>query len=292
MVLKGVGGFYSVALLDKPEQPVTQCVIRGKMKQGGPDRPVVAGDEVLVQIGEDGQGVVTQALPRRIVLTRPVVANVDRVVVVMAATSPEPDLSLLDRLLVQVERLDLEAVICFNKCDLVTEYRLHKLSGPYRKIGYTVLNTSAVEGRNIPRLRSLLAGRVATLAGPSGVGKSALVNALKGVQTHHEGEISVKTQRGKHTTREVELLPLANGGFLADTPGFSSLNFKDITPQETARCFPEFAEAAEDCRFATCMHDREPDCGVKEAVKDGRIPEHRYQHYLDLLAEARQNSRW
>ncbi|WP_347487921.1 ribosome small subunit-dependent GTPase A [Desulfoscipio sp. XC116] len=284
VIIKAYGGFYFVRAEDK----VLECAIRGKIRrQRG---QVLVGDRVRLRSVNDAQGVVEDILPRGTELVRPPIANVEQSVIVFAIGNPEPNPSLLDRFLVQSQVAGITPVICFNKNDLFDEAEPN-IVNRYRKTGHTVLLASAKTGACIDELREVLKGRVTVLAGPSGVGKSSLLNALQPGLSLKTGDISNKLKRGKHTTRHVELIPLAGGGLVADTPGFSSMHLPSMRREELAGYFIEFAEHEERCRFAGCLHYREPGCAVKDAVERGRIAELRYRNYLDFLKEVMEAER-
>lgn len=278
VVTKGYGGFYYVYTPDG----LWRCTLRGKFRYRG--EQVLVGDRVLVRAVGDRVGTIEQLLPRKVSLVRPPVANVEQVIIVMAATEPDPDLYLLDRLLVSVGVSGLDAVICVNKIDLVD---VGALSWPrvYRDISYPVVAVSAATGVGLEQLIGLLAGRISVLAGPSGVGKSSLLNALVPGLALKTGEISRRLRRGRHVTRHVELLVLPQHGLVADTPGFSSLHLPPMEREHLAELFPEIERYRGQCRFAVCLHHREPDCRVKEAVAKGEIASWRYEHYVSFLEE-------
>jgi ribosome biogenesis GTPase len=278
VVTKGYGGFYFVYT----REGLWRCTLRGKIRYRG--EQVLVGDRVLVRPTGDGVGTVEEVLPRKTSLVRPPVANVDQVVIVMAAAEPEADLYLLDRLLVSVGATGLEAAVCVNKADLVESAEPSWVK-VYRRTGYPVVTTSAVTGTGLDRLVDLLAGKVSVLAGPSGVGKSSLLNALVPGLALKTGEISRKLRRGRHVTRHVELLVLPQHGLVADTPGFSSLYLPPLAREQLAGLFPEMEEYRGRCRFAVCLHYREPDCRVREAVAEGKIAPWRYEHYVRFLEE-------
>ncbi|MBO8142234.1 MAG: ribosome small subunit-dependent GTPase A [Firmicutes bacterium] len=279
-VLRGIGGFYRV-LLDNGR--VVDCRPRGRLRLQ--PAGLLAGDRVDVSVLPDGTGAVEAVHPRRSRLRRPPVANVDRVVAVMALADPEPNLLLLDRLLTMAEASELDVLVCWTKADLAGREQAERLAGLYRRAGYPAVVTSSRTGEGIEQLQQALAGRLSTLAGPSGVGKSALLNALVPGLSRATGEVSRKLRRGRHTTREVELLRLPRGGLVADTPGFSQLELTEIGKNRLGLLMRDIARFAAECRFPGCLHRREPACSVRAAVDRGDIDRGRYRHYLIFLDE-------
>lgn len=279
IVIKATSGYYTV----QSESGQFVCSLRGRLRKD--DTIVTVGDRVQVEEVRPGVGVIETVFPRKSELIRPRVANVDQAVIVCALTQPEPDLNLLDRLLVVVDKEGIGAILCFNKADLVSEYMGRKIARPYRKAGYTALVTSAMTGKGVKRLKSFLKGKISVFAGPSGVGKSALANAIEPGLTLETGEISEKLGRGRHTTRHAQLLALQAGGFLVDTPGFSKLSLDGIEKEELRFYFPEFLRYEGLCRFLGCLHHREPDCAVRAALQSGEIARSRYDHYIQFLEE-------
>lgn len=278
----GVGGFYETAL-DGGER--IRCRLRGRFRKDGM-RPLV-GDRVRVQVGPtpDSDGVIEEILPRRSQLTRPPIANVDQAVIVLACAEPAPDRFYLDRLLVHVFHHGLDAVLCLNKADLVPREEAEGWIAPYREVVKAALVVSAHAGWGIEELTEVLRGRISTMAGPSGVGKSALLNAISPDFQRRTGDVSRRLGRGRHTTRAVELLALPGGGWVADTPGFSQLDVTDIPPESLGGLFPDLARYIPDCRFPGCAHLKEPDCAVRQAAKEGAVPPWRYRHYQLLMEE-------
>lgn len=275
-ILSGVGGTYEV----QTEQEKLLCSLRGRLRLS--DERVLVGDRVLVT-KEGERGVVEQILPRTSMLKRPPIANLDQVIAVFAVQDPMPSLILLDRILVNAELVNLPSVIVFNKGDL-NQSEAEKLQSMYEGISYQTLITSAEEGLGLDALKKLLRGKTSSLVGPSGVGKSSLLNALDPSLNLETQAVSTKVQRGKHTTRSVQLIPLA-GGYVADTPGFSQLTLGPDQQGELQGAFRDFQVFAADCRFRGCLHRHEPSCAVKDAVERGEIFPHRYEHYLVLLDE-------
>jgi ribosome biogenesis GTPase len=289
-IMKALSGFYYVRPDDEPETLV-QCRARGVFKKKG-ITPLV-GDRCRFEREETGEGTVTEILPRTTELIRPPVANADTAVLVFSIVNPELNLLLLDKFLVHTEHAGLDNVIVLSKADLAGDALEDAQAAArlYAGIGYTVLFTSAVTAEGIDRLTERLAGRFAVVAGQSGVGKSSLLNAmLPGIRLA-TGEVSTRLGRGRHTTRHVELIPLPNGAIIADTPGFSQLDFAGIEPEALSACFVEFAPYAEACRYRGCTHRREPGCAVREAVEEGKLAASRYEHYGIFFDELREKKR-
>jgi ribosome biogenesis GTPase len=283
IIVRAYSSFYYV----KVDQEIWECKLRGKFRQT--KERVLTGDRVLVQAIASGRGVIEKVLPRDRELIRPPVANVHQVVIVMALTSPDPNLGLLDRLLVLTEEESLEPVIVFNKADLATPERRADLVQLYSRAGYPVLLTSAFTGQGIAELKDCLKEKISVLAGPSGVGKSSLLNQVQPGLTLRTSEVSRKIGRGRHTTRFVELLSLEDGGLVADSPGFSVLSLPRMKREELSGYFRELAEFTGRCRFNSCLHRSEPSCQVKQALEEGLIDERRYASYLTLLQEVIEN---
>jgi len=262
---------------------VLECRPRGRLRYH--DEKVLAGDIVRVSPASPGFGAIDEILPRRNSLSRPPVANVDQVVLVFSFHGPELDLHLVDRFLILVAAAELPAVLCLNKMDLASDPEIASVQGVYEKVGYRTLIASARTGQGLDGVRDLLGGRLSVLAGPSGAGKSSLLNALSPELGLRTGDLSRKIHRGTHTTRHVSLLPIGQGGMVADTPGFTHLELKDVKPADVSWHYPEIAALGGECRFRGCVHRAEPDCRVKEAVGEGSVDGGRYQRYLSLLKE-------
>jgi ribosome biogenesis GTPase len=283
IIMKGYSGFYYV--LDEKER-IWECSLRGRHRI---DRQTfLPGDRVVCTIVNEttGKAVIEEVLPRRSELDRPLVANVDQVVIVMALANPVPDLQLLDRLIIMAECHQVNPVICFNKADLVEAEEALDLQKSYHKLGFPLVVTSSVTGGGLDRLKSLLPGKITVFSGPSGVGKSSLLNALQDGQSLLTGEVSAKLSRGRHTTRHAQLLAFSAGGLLVDTPGFSRLNLpEDLRREELVDYYPDFTQYKHLCRFNSCLHREEPGCAVREAMEKGLIDEGRYRRYLAFLTE-------
>lgn len=283
VLLKGYSGFYYVYAEDR----VWECSLRGRFRVK--DQDFLPGDRVRILPEEGNKATIEAVEQRRNALSRPAIANVDQALLVFALTSPKPDLNLLDRMLIQVTEADIEPLIVFTKLDkyeaaLTTSSEEPSITDVYRQIGYTVFEVSNETGQGIEEVRAQLMEKVSVLAGPSGAGKSSLFNALSPGRKLKTGEISVKSKRGRHTTRHVELMVCA-GGLVADTPGFSSLFLPTMKRAELAGCFPEFIDLRSQCRFSSCLHDKEPNCAIKAALENGEISAVRYEHYLIFLQE-------
>lgn len=276
VVIRAYNGYYYV----QAESSLYECKTRGKMKKQR--EKVYVGDYVSFEDLGQEKGIIEGVLPRRSLLERPTIANISQVFLMFAIKDPDVNLKLLNRFLVLAEHSDIPIVICLNKVELAEE-EAEALAEMYRAIGYTVLLLSAHEERNIELLKEHLTDNITVFAGPSGVGKSSLLNMVEPSFQLATGAVSEKIGRGKHTTRFAQLLPLAGGGYVVDTPGFSYTEF-EMKETELASCFPEF-RPHEACRFSPCLHSHEPSCGVKEALARGEISEQRYQSYLEILGE-------
>ena len=290
-VLRIAGGRYHVEVADG----VLTCVLGGRLKQGDGPRASV-GDRVRCEPTAEDEGRIIEILPRDGILARRavtgrteqvIVANLDQVVPVFAVARPEPDLSMLDRLLVIAELNGLDAFVALNKADLGEVDGF----GAYRDAGYEVVATSAREGTGLEELAERLNGRISALAGPSGAGKSSLLNALVPGLDRRVGEVSGGRGRGRHTTVNATLVPLPGGGYVADTPGLQVLKLWSMEPDELAAAFPEFRPLLGGCRFNDCRHLEEPGCVVRRALEEGHVAEHRYVSYRALLEEAEEERR-
>ncbi len=287
-LIKGIGGFYYVDV----NGVIYECKPRGlfRKKKISP----LVGDYVQISIldDEDKKGVIEEIDDRNNELIRPSVCNVDQVVVVFAVAQPDPHLSLLDRFLVLAESEKLQILICFNKTDLLDEAKYEEMVNIYKTVGYKVILASGETNEGIEDLKRKLEDKTTVFAGPSGVGKSTLLNCIHPSLGLETGEVSSKIGRGRHTTRHAELINIGDRAWVVDTPGFSSLAVDFIEEDELTYYFPEFISYIDGCRFNSCIHINEPDCAVKEAVESGHIPKARYASYIQLIDEIRKNRRY
>lgn len=282
-ILRGIGSFYTV-LADEDAQEYT---LRAQKKLRHQKLTPMVGDRVRFTPGEgDDDGWIEEILPRKSELIRPSVANADMLMLVVASV-PQPDMLLVDKLILRAERGGMTPAICVNKVDLGEELA-QRIAAEYAGTELRVFSVSARTGEGIDALREAMHGKVTCLAGQSAVGKSSLLNALFGLNLE-TGGLSRKTERGRHTTRRAEMMAL-DGSFVLDTPGFSLLELEtDMEPQEFAGLYPEYNALAADCRFQPCLHDREPGCAVRAAVESGALGAARWARYRQLLGEVREN---
>ncbi|MGE5558050.1 MAG: ribosome small subunit-dependent GTPase A [Bacillota bacterium] len=277
-VMKACGGFYQVSI----DGHDIRCRARGKLKNRNDE--VYVGDFVDVSMVNDAEGVIEDILPRRILLTRPYIANVDHVFIVFSLADPAPGHMLIDRFLLLAGEAGLSVTMVFNKQDLVKPGQTGRWMDFYRKVGYDCISTSALQRVGKRKLLQRAKNRVSVLTGPSGVGKSALLNMI-GPWNLATGRLSARIERGRHTTRMVQLLPLGGEGFIADTPGFTQLDLSNFPGDSLDRYFPDFEAWRRECRFNGCRHVAEPGCMVKKAVEDGLILPERYRSYVDFTEE-------
>ncbi|UAL49124.1 ribosome small subunit-dependent GTPase A [Sutcliffiella horikoshii] len=279
-IVKALSGFYYVLTADGE---ITQCRGRGVFRKNK-ITPLV-GDSVVFQAENDQEGYIMEVFPRKNELVRPPIANIDQAILVFSAMEPEFSTVLLDRFLVLIESKGVSPLICISKMDLLDEdAKLIKFADYYRSIGYEVLLTSTMEPEQLKEILPYLKDKTSVIAGQSGVGKSSLLNVLRPELELKTDNISSHLGRGKHTTRHVELMEI-NHGFVADTPGFSSLEFLEMEAEDVKECFPEFVEKSHDCKYRGCTHLKEPKCAVKEAVENEEIASYRYKHYVSFVEE-------
>ncbi|MDE6912908.1 MAG: ribosome small subunit-dependent GTPase A [Lachnospiraceae bacterium] len=284
-IIKGIAGFYYV---DVPAEGVYECKAKGIFRKDN-TKPLV-GDDVEIEItdAKDYEGNIVKLLPRKSVLIRPAVANIDQALLIFAVAKPEPNYNLLDRFLIMMRRQGLDCIICFNKTDIAGAEQCIRIREIYEKSGCSILFVSAARQEGIEKIKKALMSKTTAVAGPSGVGKSSLVNCLQEGTQMETGEISAKIERGRHTTRHSELIAISEGTYIMDTPGFSSLSLFDIGKEELKEFYPEFAPYEGECRFLTCAHIHEPDCGVKRALEENHIHKIRYANYTTFYGELKE----
>lgn len=281
IIIKGIGGFYYV----KAAGNIYECKARGILRKQR-ITPMI-GDITEIELSGD-KGSIVAIKPRKSFLVRPPVSNIDTMVLVVAAASPEPNMFLIDKMLINAEIRGIEPVICINKTDLAKRNDIEKI---YISAGYRVFSVSAEKKEGIKDLFDYLADKTTAFAGLSGVGKSSLLSLITD-DVLETGTVSEKIQRGRHTTRHVELFELKNGGFVLDTPGFSSLEVDGIKAEDLYKYFPEMAESEGQCKFRGCSHINEPGCFVKEQLSQGKISESRYESYKQLYEKLKTVKEW
>lgn len=295
-IIRGIAGFYYVHVSwgngEDAECGVYECKAKGVFRKD--NRKPLVGDNVEMDVldGEQRLGNIRELLPRHSELIRPAVANIDQALVIFAVTSPKPNFNLLDRFLIMMQQQEIPCVICFNKLDLDQAGECLQYRKIYGNCGFQTIAVSAMEREGISELKELLRGKTTTVAGPSGVGKSSIVNCLQSGITMETGQISRKIERGKHTTRHTELIAADADTYILDTPGFSSLGLFGLEKEELGKYYPEFASYEKYCRFGGCAHINEPVCGVKDAVAEGGISRMRYDNYCLLYEELKNRKKF
>ena len=288
-IIKGIAGFYYV---HTESAGVWECKAKGIFRNQK-IKPLVGDNVELEPLDEEKKlAAIVDILPRKSQLIRPAVANVDQALILFAAKDPEPNWSLLDRFLILMAKQNLPVVICFNKTDLISEEERQKIEDGYRNSCYEIRFLSAKGKIGTEEVFQLISKKTTVLAGPSGVGKSTLVNLLQPGVVMETGAVSEKIRRGKHTTRHSEFIWIDEETYILDTPGFSSLELEDVEAEELKEYFPEFHPFEEDCRFRGCVHEKEPDCAVKQAVKEGNISKLRYESYLLLYKDLKEKKKY
>lgn len=280
-IIKGIAGFYYVNTND---ERTFECKAKGSFRNDKL-KPLV-GDDVVIDIIDEEKltGNIVSILERKSEMIRPACANVDQALIIFSVKSPEPNFNLLDRFLIYMESMDVPCIILFNKDDLSSEEERNRIIKDYENAGVTVLFVSVKNGDGIEELYSLIDRKTTVVAGPSGVGKSSMINLLCRNNHMETGDISVKNERGKHTTRHAELMPVKTETFIMDTPGFTSLDVFGADKDTLRYYYNEFTDYADNCRFKDCKHINEPDCRVKEAVAEGKISKMRYDNYCEIYS--------
>lgn len=288
-IIRGIAGFYYVHV---PGQGVLECKAKGVFRNRR-EKPLV-GDNVEVELldRERRTGNVETILPRQNALIRPAVANVDQAIVIFAVSYPKPNLNLLDRFLLMMKTQGIPVGICFNKMDMVQEEEVQEMILQYQDSGIRVYQTSTYRQEGLDVLQEDLLEKTTVLAGPSGTGKSSVINAIFPDAQMETGQISEKIKRGKHTTRHSELFSLGGNTYLMDTPGFTSLSLPDLEKEELRNYYDEFLPYQDVCRFLGCVHVHEPDCAVKDALEQGKISKSRYDNYKQFFEELSQKKRY
>ncbi len=287
-IIRGIGGFYYI----NAGNSIYECKAKGSFRKDG-IRPLV-GDDCIIDILDEKNRLanITSILPRHSEIIRPAVANVDQAMIIFAISRPEPNFNLLDRFIIQISQKDLPCIIVINKMDLADDDQRREIEEAYVACGCRVVFTSVSNREGVEEIRKLIKGKTTTVAGPSGVGKSSMINLLQSAVKMQTGVLSDKIDRGKHTTRHSELIPIDEDTYILDTPGFSSLNLFDVSTDTLKDYYYEFEGYAAECRFLDCKHISEPDCGVKKAVESGEVSRLRYENYLTLYRECKEKRKY
>ena len=286
-IIKGIAGFYYVLV----KEDLYECKAKGVFRNKS-IKPLVGDNVIIDVIDEEGRkGNVVTIEERENELIRPAVSNVDQAMIVFALKQPNPNLNLLDKFLVMMEFQNIETIICFNKKDIADEVYMEQLKEIYNNAGYQVVFASATEEEGVETVKKLLKNKTTVFAGPSGVGKSSMLNALTQDDMMETGSVSEKIGRGKHTTRHSQLFEIDENSFVFDTPGFSSLFVPGMKKEKLEDCFPEFGNYIEQCRFIGCAHMNEPDCAVKTALEVGKISAGRYENYKLMYQELKEKEK-
>lgn len=283
-IVKGIAGFYYI----KTDEGIIECKARGKFRHD--ELTPMVGDIVEITVKNE-KGVIDKIHERSNKLIRPAVSNVTQALVVFALKNPEINEDLLNKFLITCEFNNLKVVVCFNKLDLASNEETNEIVDMIKSTGYEVLFIKAKEGYGIDQIKEKLKNNITVFCGPSGVGKSTILNTIAGRELMETGEISERLRRGKHTTRHSELIDVGDG-FVVDTPGFSSMDIDFISKEELENCFPEFQEYIGNCKFTGCVHYKEPNCAIKNAVENSEINVKRYEFYVKILEEIKNRKQW
>ena len=273
----------------KTDTKIYEAYARGKLKNE--EITPLVGDMVEIQITDEEKSVaiIEKVQPRKNEIKRPKIANIDQIIFIVSTKNPKPDLLMLDKQLAYVEKLNIEPIIVINKIDLQDTYKY--IQELYEKIGYKTIVTSAKQGNGIEILRQVLKNKISVFSGNSGVGKSSIINALFGIDKTQEGEISQKNKKGKNTTTDTKLYELEENTYIADTPGFASFEVNEIESTELDKYFREFKKEIENCEFVGCTHIKEQNCGIKDAVEDGKISQERYDRFCQIYEQLKDNEK-
>ena len=289
-IIKGIGGFYYIKPYDN--NCIIECKARGKFRNMS--LVPIIGDIVDVELDADNtKGSIVKIYDRKNFFIRPSVSNIDTLIIVVACDNPKPDFAFIDKMLLIAYQKNVEAIICFNKTDLVDKGIVDNYCRIYEDIGYKTVTTSNIEGVDFDRVfKDILIGKTTVFTGFSGVGKSTLLNGITGCDNMEPGEVSKKLGRGKHTTRHVELMEYKDMGYVVDTPGFSTLDLPDIQANDLKDGFVEFEQYSHNCKFADCVHTSSKFCSVCDAVNDGRINRQRYDNYINFYNILKDKKEW
>lgn len=283
VIVKGISGIYSV--VDKSGR-VYECKARGKFRME--KLTPMVGDRVAVEIFEDGSSIINEIYPRKNQMLRPYVANIDQAILVFSIKKPDINFTLLDKLLILIEHNGIDAKICLNKSDLADDEEIDRIKSIYEKVGYELIKTNGKTGEGLEDVKKVMKDKISVFTGPSGVGKSTIFNKIQDKVIMETGDISIKIERGKHTTRHAELIEVSQDTFVVDTPGFSSLDLSFIEANELQYSFREFAPYIGMCKFTSCIHGKESGCKIKEKLEEGVIMKERYDTYLKILQELKE----
>ena len=293
IIVENISNLYRVKIIEKSSEAngkIYEANARGKFKKD--DITPVVGDFVECEVVKDDKEKdrvsIDKILDRKVYIKRPKLANISQIVLVISSKHPKPDLLMLDKQLVFAEFLGIQALIVLNKIDLDKDKSFKEIKRVYEKVGYKVLETEAKVGKGIDKLRKELLGNTNAFSGNSGVGKSTLINAIFGEDITQEGEISKKSRRGKNTTTSTKLYEIDEGTYIADTPGFSTFDISEIESKDLASYFKEFKQYIPDCEFVGCTHIKEENCGIKNAIKEGKIEQERYDRFCKIYQELKQ----
>ena len=294
LIIENIANLYKIENKEKNNQEVYEAYARGRFKKD--EISPVVGDVVDFEItdNENKKAVINKIESRKVYIKRPKLANITKIIFVVSSKNPKPDLLMLDKQLAFAEYLGIKAIIVLNKTDLDKKEELKKIKKVYQNIGYNVIQTNAKEKIGIDKLKALLKGNINGFSGNSGVGKSSLINAIFNKDVTEEGEISKKNKRGKNTTTSIKLYEIDKETFIADTPGFSTFDISEIESKNLCLYFKEFKKYIEDCEFIGCTHIKEENCGIKEAVREGKIDSKRYERFVKIYEDLkkREERRW
>lgn len=288
LIIENISNIYKIKIKNK----IYEANARGKLKKE--EIVPVVGDKVKIEIldEENNKAIIEEILPRKTYIKRPKMSNITQIILVVSSKNPKPDLLLLDKQLAFAEYLNIKPIIVLNKTDLDKKQEFEKIENTYMKIGYTVIKTEAKNLKGIKELKQLLKNEISAFSGNSGVGKSTLINAIFSNEITQEGEISQRNKRGKNTTTSTKLYEIDKNTYIADTPGFSTFDISEIEYRELDNYFKEFKEVIGNCEFVGCTHIKEENCGIKQAIKQGKIDKSRYERFCKIYNELKERDRY